>query len=146
MSEENIATSRRVLDEAWMGGNLEVIDETATDDFVDHDPIEGDRDVDAVKRGIEGYRAAFPDLEIEVVDAIAAGDKVVLRWRSSGTFENEFMGIAPTGQKLGPFEGISIDRFEGGKIAEAWAQWNVLAFMQSIGAIPTEQAAAAAAG
>ncbi len=143
MSEENIATARRAFEEAWSNGNLDVIDETTTDDFVDHDPLEGERDREAAKAAIASYRAAFPDLEITILDIFAAGDKVVARWSANGTMENEFMGLAPTGDRGEPVEGISIDRFEDGKIAETWGQWNVLKFMQNIGAIPEQEAAAA---
>lgn len=143
MSEENIAISRRVFEEVWSGGDMDVADETATEDFVDHDPLGGERDLAAVKEAIAGYRAAFPDLEITILDIFAAGDKVVIRWQADGTFENEFMGFEPTGEKGEPVEGISIDRFEDGRIAESWGQWNVLRFMQNIGAIPDQETAAA---
>jgi len=36
MSPDNMAASRRVLEEAFNQGNLEVIDEVCSDDFVDH--------------------------------------------------------------------------------------------------------------
>ena len=42
-----------------------------------------------------------------------------------------------------PVRGITIDRYEGGKIAESWTQWDTLTFMRNIGAIPEEAAASA---
>jgi predicted ester cyclase len=115
------------------------------DDFVDHDPIMGDQDREGVKRTIGGYRQAFPDIHIDVLDVVAADDKVVYRWQGDGTFENEFMGQQPTGEKGDPVNGITIDRFEGGKIVESWSQWDVLTLMRDIGVMP-EGAAAAAGG
>jgi predicted ester cyclase len=143
MSEENIASSRRVLDEAFSQGNLDVIDEVCAEGYVDHDPIMGDQSADAVKETISSYRAAFPDLSFTVDDIFAAGDKVVTRWTGSGTFENEFMGQAPSGEKGDPVSGIGIDRYEGGKIVESWGQWDTLGFMRNIGAIPDTASAAA---
>jgi steroid delta-isomerase-like uncharacterized protein len=143
MSRENIATSRRVLEEAFNEGNLDAIDEVCADGFVDHDPIMGEQDKEGLKQAISGYRAAFPDLEIRVEEIFAAGDKVVTRWVGEGTFENEFMGLQPTGEKGSPVHGIGIDRYEGDKIAEAWGQWDTLRFMRNIGAIPEEAATAA---
>jgi steroid delta-isomerase-like uncharacterized protein len=143
MAEENVATSRRFFEEAFNEGDLMVIDEVCTEDFVDHDPIMGDQDRDAVKQTISGYREAFPDLEFTVEDVIAAGDKVVTRWRAEGTFKNEFMGQQPTGERGEPIEGIGIDRFEGGKIVETWSQWDTLRFLRNIGAVPETAAAAA---
>ena len=120
MSQENIASSRRLLEEAFNRGNFSVIDELSTEDFVGHDPLMGDEDKEASKQAISGYRDAFPDLHATIEDIFAAGDKVVYRWSVEGTFENEIMGLQPTGERGSPVTGITIDRFEGDKIAESW--------------------------
>ena len=145
MSQENIATSRRFIEEAFNQGNLDVIDELSGDGFVDHDPMMGDQDVDAVKQTIGTYRDAFPDIHITIEDIFDAGDKVVYRWTGQGTFENEMMGLQPTHEQGDPVKGITIDRYEGGKVVETWTQWDTLTFMRDIGAIP-EQAPASAGG
>jgi steroid delta-isomerase-like uncharacterized protein len=143
MSQENIASSRRLLEETFNRGNFSVIDELSTEDFVGHDPLMGDEDKEASKQAISGYRDAFPDLHATIEDIFAAGDKVVYRWSVEGTFENEIMGLQPTGERGSPVRGITIDRFEGDKIAESWSQWDTLTFMRDIGAIPSEAAASA---
>jgi len=145
MAQANTDASRRVIEEAFGEGRLEIFDEVCSDDFVDHDPIMGDQDVEGVKRSISGYREAFPDLSFTIDDIFAAGDKVVIRWTAQGTFENEFMGQQPTGEVGDPVHGIGIDRFdEDGKIAEVWGQWDVMTFMRQIGLAP--EAAEAPAG
>ena len=137
MSEANIETSRRVIEEAFGQGRVEILDDICAADFTDHDPIQGDRGLDGVKETITGYREAFPDLSFTVDDIFASGDKVVIRWTAQGTFENEFMGQQPTHEKGDPVHGIGIDRFdEDGRIAEAWAQWDVLTFMRQLGMFP----------
>ena len=143
MSQENIAAARRGLEEAFNEGNLDVLDEICADKYVDHDPLLGDQDREASKQSIAGYREAFPDLKITIDDAFAADDKVVIRWTALGTFENELMGLEPNHEKGSPIHGIGIDRFEDGKIVEAWTQWDTLTFMRDIGAIPAEAGAAA---
>src|SRR5256885_15071357 len=146
MPDANIETSRRVIEEAFGEGRLEILDEICADDFVDHDPIQGERGLDGVKETIRGYRDAFPDLSFTVDDIFASGDKVVIRWTAQGTFENEFMGQQPTHEEGDPIHGIGIDRFDAdGKIVEAWAQWDVLTFMRQLGllAAPAEAAAGA---
>jgi len=143
MFEENIAVSRRLIEEAFNDGNLDVIDECTTENFVDHDALVGDSDREGAKQSIAGYRQAFPDIHITIEDAFAAGDKVVYRWTGEGTFENELMGLQATHQKGDPVKGITIDRFEGDKVAESWTQWDTLTFMRDIGAIPQEAAASA---
>ncbi len=143
MSAENIATSRRLIEEAFNQGNLDVIDEATADNFVDHDPMMGDQDAAAAKQTIAAYRESFPDIHITIEDIIDADDKVVYRWTGEGTFENEMMGLQPTHEKGDPVKGITIDRFEGGKVVESWSQWDTLTFMRDIGAIPQEAAAPA---
>jgi steroid delta-isomerase-like uncharacterized protein len=144
MSRENAEAARRLFEEAWNQGNLEVIDEVCSEDFVNHDPLMGDSDREGVKQLIATYREAFPDLELTIEEIFAAGDRVVARWTARGTFKNPLMGQQPTGEKGSPIEGIGIDRFEDGKIAEAWGQWDTLQFMKDIGAVP--EGAAVAAG
>jgi steroid delta-isomerase-like uncharacterized protein len=146
MSEANIAASRRVIEEAFGEGRLEILEEICAADFVDHDPIQGERGLDGVKETIRGYRDAFPDLSVTVDDIFTSGDKVVIRWSAQGTFENEFLGQPPTHEEGDPIQGIGIDRFdEDGKLAEAWAQWDVLTFMRQLGLLPAPAEAPAGA-
>ena len=143
MSRENIETSRRGIEEAFNRGNLDVLDEISSDDFVGHDPLAGDQGVEGSKQQVAAYREAFPDVEITIEDIFAAGDRVVLRWSGSGTFQNPMMGLQPTGEKGDTVRGITIDRFDDdGKIAESWTQWDTLTFMRNLGAVPEGAAAA----
>ncbi len=144
MSAENVAASRRLIEEGFNQGSLGVIDEIAADNFIGHDPMAGDQDREASKQSIAGYRQAFPDLHCTIEDIVDAGDTVIYRWSANGTFENELMGLQPTHEKGDAIEGITIDHFEGGKLAESWSQWDTLTFMRDLGAIP--EAAAASAG
>ena len=143
--DANIEASRRVIEEGFNEGKLEVLDESCADDFIGHDPLAGDQNVAAVKQTIAGYRDAFPDLTFSIEDVHGVDDRVAIRWRAEGTFQNEFMGQQPTGEKGEPTEGISIDRFDDdGKLVETWNQWDTIGFMREIGMIP--EAASAAAG
>ena len=143
-AEANIEASRRAIEDAFGDGRLEVLDEICADDFIGHDPISGEQDVAAVKETIAGFRDAFPDLSFTIEDVVAAGDRVAIRWRAVGTFENEFMGQPPTGEKGEPTEGISIDRYDAdGKLAESWNQWDTLGFMREIRMIPADASAPA---
>jgi hypothetical protein len=63
-------------------------------------------------------------------------DKLVARWRTSGTHRGEFMGLAPTGRRAA-VEDISIDRWNGDRILETWIAYDTLSILQQIGAAPT---------
>jgi steroid delta-isomerase-like uncharacterized protein len=143
MSVENVSAVQRIFDEAWNQGDLAVIDELSAEGYIDHDPLQGDADSDGLKARIDTYRTAFPDLFFTIEEIFAAGDRVVARWSGVGTFEKEIMGLAPTGEKGSPVGGISISRFEDGRLAETWAQWDTLRLLQNLGAVPADAAFAA---
>jgi steroid delta-isomerase-like uncharacterized protein len=131
--QENISVSRRLIEDAFGKGNLGLLDELCTEHYVDHDPLQGDRGRDDVKQTIAGYREAFPDLAFTIEDTFGTDDRVVVRWQANGTFENAFMGQEPTGEKGEPVAGIAVNRYEDGKLAESWTQWDTARFMRNIG-------------
>jgi predicted ester cyclase len=49
------------------------------------------------------------------------------------THEGEAFGLAPTGNRI-TLRGITIERFEEGKVVEAWRSMDTLAVRQGIGA------------
>ncbi len=60
-----------------------------------------------MKETIARVRSHYPDLRLTVEDQIAGGDRVATRWT----------GELESGREI---TGITIDRFEEGKIVEAW--------------------------
>jgi steroid delta-isomerase-like uncharacterized protein len=137
MSEENEALVRRYFEEIWDNGNLELIDELFTTNFVRHGPVgtEGGevRGLEGFKDLVSSYRTGLPDLRIPIEDLIAEGDRVVTRWTAYGTHQGELLGNAPTGNQAS-VTGILVDRVSGGKIEEEWVAYDTLHFMQQIGA------------
>src|ERR687886_2628711 len=139
MSEENKAKARRLLEEAFGQGKVDVVDEVLDPAFVCYDPNSESGEVrgaDTIKGEIEYFRSAVPDLTYTVEDQIAEGDEVVTRWTASGTHEGEFFGVAPTGNRI-EMSGIQIDRFdESGKMVEEWPEYDLLGAMRQMGAVP----------
>ena len=78
-TEENKALARRVLEEMFNKGNLDLADEVFAPDYVDHDPAmpEDIRGPERFKEYVSMFRTAFPDTNIEIEDQVAEGDKVV---------------------------------------------------------------------
>jgi steroid delta-isomerase-like uncharacterized protein len=108
---------------------------------VSHDPNMGDvHGLDGIRDYLSGYIEAFPDLRMTVEDQVAEGDRVVSRWRAEGTHRGELMGIPPSENRIS-VEGITIDRFEDGKIVEAWDNADMLGMLQQLGAMPAEATA-----
>ena len=81
------------------------------------------------------FTAAFPDSQISVADSFGDRDMVATRWTITGTHRGDFQGVPPTGRPV-TMAGVDISRVVDGKIAEHWAQFDVIGVMQQIGALP----------
>jgi steroid delta-isomerase-like uncharacterized protein len=132
-AEENKALARRVLEEMFNKGNLDVADELLAPDYVDHDPAmpEDIRGPEGFKQYVSGYRSAFSDLHLEIEDQIAEGDKVVTRWTGTGTHDGELSGIPPTGNRV-TLPGMEIVRISGGKLVEGWEGYDTMNLMRQL--------------
>jgi len=142
VSEENKENMRRVLEEAFGQGRVEVVDEVLHSDFVCWDPNSESgeiRGADTIKSEIEYFRNAVPDLTYTVDDQIVEGNMVVSRYTVSGTHQGEFFGVPGSGKRI-EMTAINIDRFdESGKLVEEWVEYDLLGAMRKIGAIPESQ-------
>ena len=137
-ADANAAAAKRVIEEAFSHGRLEVFDEVCSPDVVSHDPAEPEdvRGIEAHKERVRMYRTAMTNLEVTFDDLFAAGDRVAARWRARGTNDGELMGMPPTGKSV-EITGISIDRFDAdGRLVETWDQWDNAGFMAQLGISP----------
>ena len=124
----------RFTDEAWNGGNLDLVDELFAEDYVGHDaprpePVHGP---EGMKEFLRTYQAAMSDANITLDDVIIRDDKVVTRWTGRGTHDGPMMGIPPTGKHV-EFTGIRIFRLAGVKIVEGWVNWDTFGLMHQLG-------------
>ena len=119
--------------------NPDLIEEIYPPDFVWHEP-EGDiQGYEQAKQFVSTFFKAFPDISITVEDAIAEGDKVATRYTISGTHQGETEEFGPpTGRQMA-LEGITIHRFEDGKIVEEWERYDNLSALQQLGLAPEQQ-------
>ena len=121
--EDNKALARRFYNEVINGGNLDLIDELVSEDFVEHEVFPGlpTPGPEAPKAALVMLMAAFPDLQMAADDMIAEGDKVVVRITMSGTHKGEFMGIPPTNKGF-KVQVIDIIEVRDGKATAHWGQ------------------------
>jgi steroid delta-isomerase-like uncharacterized protein len=137
MSESNKNVVRRLFEEVWNKGNLQVTDELFTPNYAHHDASTPDvgRGPDSEKKRATLYRTAFPDIRLTIEDLIAEGETVIARWSCRGTHKGDLSGIPPTGKQVN-ITGVSIARFANGKMSEGWVNWDALALMQQLGVVP----------
>jgi len=131
---------RRLFEEAYGKGNMDVYEETCDSGYRGHDPLTGDASLDKARENARGYKTAFPDLKPLILASYVDGDCCVTQWRMTGTHQKPLMGIAATGARC-TVDGISIARFRGGKIIEDWTQWDALGLMKQLGVTSEQQAA-----
>lgn len=137
------AIVRRYYKEVLNERRLDVLDEIAAEDYVEHDPFPGQGNGLAdLKARVAGFHAAFNPLGFTIEDIIAEGDRVVVRWKNAGTDSGGFMGIPPTGKQFG-IAGIDIHVVRDGRMAEHWHVVDLLSQMQQLGLVPSPSGAPA---
>jgi steroid delta-isomerase-like uncharacterized protein len=136
MPDDVKAVPRRLIEEVYNQGRLDVIEEIIAPGYVGHDPaIPHEIAGPAAERELAAaYRVAFPDLAITIEDQIAEDDRVVTRWTARGTHTGDLWGIAGTGREV-RVSGTSVDRIRSGRIVESWVNWDALGLMQQLGGV-----------
>lgn len=126
--ENNKQAIRRyfaTLDQGDEDRFLALIDELVAEDYVCHlagSTVEGR---ESLKSHARGALATFGDMHHIVEDEIAEGDTVMTRGRFRAVLKGEFLGVAPSGQRIDcPI--MYVQRFAAGKIQEAWLDWDSL--------------------
>jgi len=134
--DANKRVVRRFIDEVFNHGNLSALRELIAPEHVSHELIGDHYGPEGVRIDAAEYRAAFPDLHIEIEDLVGEGDRVVRRFTATGTHTGPFMGVAATGRAV-VVTGIGIDRVVDGKLIESWVHLDALGLLRQIGAIRT---------
>lgn len=127
------------FEEVWNKGRESAIDEIGSPEMVAHNlvdpngkPIVGPA---RFKEFWRGFRETFPDLHVEVQEALSDGDKEVVRCVACGTHKGAGFGIAATNKSI-KFTGVVIARVKDGRLVEAWDHWDFLGLYQQLGAVP----------
>jgi len=133
---ENIAIVGRFVEEVINQGRYEAADELVEENFVELDPLPGqEQGREGLKDVIRMMRSAFPDINWIVEETIASGDKVVSRFKWTGTNRGKFLGFPVTGRQV-VVTGVVIDRLHAGKMADSRILMDSMGMMQQLGVIP----------
>jgi len=141
-TDQNKAIVRRFIDEIFVKGRPETVDELVADDFVAHTWPSTGHPKDDLKAAIDRASKGLANPTFTIDDVIAEGDQVAVRLTTSATQVGEFMGMPPSG-KTYRIEEIHIFRVRDGKVTEHWHQFDQMGLMKQLGAMPGQPAAAA---
>jgi steroid delta-isomerase-like uncharacterized protein len=143
MALDPVTVAHRWFEEAWNQGSERAIDALSADNVIGHGLGEGGSDAvgrDHFRVFWRNLRSALPDLHVTVEDTITEGEKVAIRVVLEATHLGEGLGLPPSNARV-KISGIIIARVVNGQIAEAWNNWDQLALLQQIQAVPAAQPA-----
>ncbi len=131
--------SRRALD-AWGSGSSVDVSQLFTDDYINHQEPDvsggvSDKTLVDWERLVTEFHGAFSNVEARPLMQVAEGDLVATRWQITATHTGEYMGAQPTG-KVVSWTGVQLDRYQGGKIAESWVDWDKYGLFAALGLVP----------
>ncbi len=133
--EETRRTITRLYEEVLNEGRLELLDEIAQPDLVEHNPFPGQaQGVEGLKQRVSMVRSAF-DPHFTIEHLLADGDKAAVMWTNRGTQLVEWFGVPATGKSFA-INGIDIFRFRDGRLSDHWDVVDVFGMLTQIGALP----------
>lgn len=123
------------LHRLWSTGDKTLIPTIYHEDFVAYWPPSAAVPVrvgrEAVERGLDAVRTAFPDWHEQVEDVFGVGDRVADRFRSTGTQQGVFAHIPPRGRAV-DFVELGLYRIADGLIVEQWCLFDEIARLRQL--------------
>jgi predicted ester cyclase len=147
-STDNKALTRRWFEEVWNKSRESAISEMLTPNCNVHgleetgSPLTGPQ---AFLRFYRQFRSGFPDVKVTVDQVIAEGDMTAARFTGRATHGGDGLGVQATGAVV-TVSGLCMIRWEGGRIAEAWNEFDAAGLMRQVMLAAAATGGAGAAG
>lgn len=125
---------KRYFENVWNNGELEVLNEIISPNYVNHNPglVNPIPGPEGLKPIVAGIRKAFPDLKYVIENMIVSDDQVAVHTTMHGTHKGDFFGLAPT-NKVIKVSQMQIERIENNKIVEHWRVTDELTLLRQLG-------------
>lgn len=136
---ENAGLIRRWFEVVWNQGREATIDELCAKEAVGHGQTHDGSDIvgpDHFKQFWHTFRAAFTSVRVEIHQR--RGEMAMARWTITMTHTGPFLGLQASGKRV-TAAGMSVQRFVGGRIVEAWDNWDQLGVMTQLGAVSLDK-------
>jgi predicted ester cyclase len=115
--------AREAIESVCSGKRMEAAGDYYSPEFVDHVNAMEFLGLDGVRRSVALYQELFPDLRFVVEEQVSEGSRVVSRWTMHGTHKARAVRL----------RGITISRFEDGRIIEDWGATDTIALVRQLG-------------
>jgi predicted ester cyclase len=121
--EQNKIIIKRIWEEIFNEGKLDLVDELYYSDYIYHGPGNQElKGLNSLKKYRKGLKSFFTDLHFSVEDIIAEGDKVAVRWNMRGTSASRKKQVA--------ISGTIVSRVVNGKCVEDWELYDRLSIAE----------------
>ena len=136
LNKAHVQLITRYFEEVWNQGNLDVLDEIISLDYINHtpgmpNPIPGPLGLRPI---VESMRTAFPDLNYVIENMVVSDTKIAVQTTMYGTHSGDFFGLPPT-HKVVKVSQMQIERIVDNKIVEHWRVTDELALLRQLGQI-----------
>ena len=133
-TDANEQLVRRFIDEIFVAGRADAVDELVAPDFVSHTWGFEEDGRDKLRGTTQRMQDTLRDVRFDIEDVVSDDDRVVVRLTSSATPTGDFMGVPAAGKayRIGEMHWF---RIADGRIAEHWHQHDALGLMRQLGAI-----------
>lgn len=121
-TDANKALVRRLVDDVLNGGHLDSIDEIYSPD-----------QAEAARAWIAPFRESFPDVQMDTLELIAEGDKVVGRFTCTATHTGPWQGHEPTYRRFVAVDEVNIYQVRDNRIVMTWSLEDNLARLRQLG-------------
>ena len=126
--------ARRLIEEVYGEGRVEVLDELCHPGYVSHDPLVGDADIAGVKAYVRLLRACFPNLEVRILGLYVDGETAITWWHMEGNLARRLLDVEPQGQHI-QMEGMTVSEFENGRLVEDTSHWDTFGYLRQLGLV-----------
>lgn len=123
---------RRLIEEIWAEGDLDVADELFHPQAICPSAPTLPLGPEGTKQIVQMVRSAFPDYWVKIDLIAAEADRVGARILQGGTHDGEFFGVPPTGKTV-EWSEMAILRIGDGKILATWFDSDIAGLMQQLG-------------
>jgi predicted ester cyclase len=113
-----VETVGRFIEEAWNRRNLEVVEQLVAPTYTVGEVRVGP---DGVKKAIQKWHSAFPNLQLIPEESIQQGNRVAVLLKHTGTHQGRFLGLEATGRTEAAFWTVEAGQLTEARFIVDWA-------------------------
>ena len=126
--------AERFIDAVFVRFDANAAVQLVTPDFVSHPwaALGAPPGPAGVHAMVPFFKTAFAEVRVTVLDRLADGDRIALRYAYAGRHVGDLFGLPATGRSFS-IEGIAIIRIANGRVSEYWREEDMLGLQRQLG-------------